>query len=183
MNRSLFITIHMYLAAFFAPFVLLVCISGGLYLIGIKGSTETEAIYQSWDVEELRAELKDAPALNLSVAKLLGEAGVADYEFEYVKVKGDTLYTRPTSRQYYIIKLGDAVDISRATPSLQAAMMELHMGHGPTAFKTFQKFFAIGLLLVIGSGLWLGLSAPRLRTRTLAAAGGGSLAFLLVVLL
>ena len=40
MNRKTLITIHMYLSAFFAPMVLLVAISGGLYLIGIKGSVE-----------------------------------------------------------------------------------------------------------------------------------------------
>ena len=44
MNRKLLITIHMYLAAFFAPAVLLVAISGGLYLIGVKGEVEQETI-------------------------------------------------------------------------------------------------------------------------------------------
>ena len=37
MSRTLLVTIHMTLAAFFAPFVFLVAISGGLYLIGVKG--------------------------------------------------------------------------------------------------------------------------------------------------
>ena len=91
--------------------------------------------------------------------------------------------TRPTSRTHYVIELSEGVAISRAEPSLQAAMMELHMGHGPTAFKTFQKFFAAGLIFIILSGLWLGLSSSRLRPRTLAAAAGGAGAFLLVLLI
>ncbi len=49
MNRALFIRIHMYLAAFFAPFVLLVSISGGLYLIGVKGSVTEQALFQFAD--------------------------------------------------------------------------------------------------------------------------------------
>jgi len=34
MNRKLLVTVHLYLASFFTPAVLLVAISGGLYLIG-----------------------------------------------------------------------------------------------------------------------------------------------------
>ena len=183
MNRALFITIHMYLSAFFAPFVLLVATSGGLYLLGVKGSVTTEPVYAADDGSALAAKLDDGEALKGEVQSLLAEAGVADYRFEYVKVKGSTLYTRPTSRLHYVIDLADGVSVNRATPSLQAAMMELHMGHGPTAFKNFQKFFALGLVFIILSGLWLGLSAARLRGRTLAAAGVGAAAFLTVLVL
>ena len=45
MNRALFITVHMYLSAFFAVFVLLVSISGGLYLLGYKGSVEQSPVF------------------------------------------------------------------------------------------------------------------------------------------
>jgi hypothetical protein len=121
--------------------------------------------------------------LKQAVEALLAEAGVTDYGFEYVKVKSSALYTRPTSRTHYVIELSDTVTVARATPSLQAAMMELHMGHGPTTFKTFQKIFALGLIFVIASGLWLGLSSARLRLRTLVAAGLGGGLFLLAVVL
>ena len=183
MNRTLFVTIHMYLSAFFAAFVLLVAFSGGLYLVGVKGSVEKETVYEAGaGAAALNAALKDADALKSGVEALLLDAGVEAYEFEYVKVKGSTLYTRPTSRTHYVIGLGDGVTVTRAEPSLQAAMMELHMGHGPGIFKTFQKFFALGMVFIILSGLWLGLSSARLRPRTLAAAGAGGLVFLLAVL-
>jgi hypothetical protein len=52
MDRKLLITIHMYLAAFFAPAVLLVAISGGLYLAGVKGNVEQETIYSRIFQEE-----------------------------------------------------------------------------------------------------------------------------------
>jgi hypothetical protein len=182
MNRSLFITIHMYLSAFFAAFVLLVSISGGLYLLGVKGSIAKETVYSAPASAGLSASLNDPPALKAAVEALLAEAGVQDYRFEYVKVKGSTLYTRPTSRAHFVIELADGVSVTRATPSLQAAMMELHMGHGPGAFKNFQKVFAAGLIFIIMSGLWLGLSSSRLRARTLGAAGLGAAAFLAVLL-
>jgi uncharacterized iron-regulated membrane protein len=179
MNRKTLITIHMYLAAFFAPFVLLVCISGGLYLVGVKGEVQQESIYSQPGV----ALDTKSPGLKADVDRLLALAGVEGYDFEYVKVKGETLYTRPTSREHYVIKQGQGqLEVTRATPSLQSRMVELHKGHGPTLFKTFQKVFAVGLMFVILSGLWLGLSAAHLRRSTLFTAAGGAVVFLFLAL-
>ncbi len=179
MDRKVLITIHMYLSAFFAPAVLLVAISGGLYLVGIKGEVEQESIYRSEDVfiDTGSASLKN------DVDALLSRAGVEAFSFEYVKVKGTTLYTRPTSTAHYIINLdSDAVEVVHARPSLQKRMIELHMGHGPTAFKTFQKFFAAGLLFVIISGLWLGISSEGLRRSTSLTLVAGTLVFGLLLI-
>ena len=179
MSRKLLITIHMYLAAFFAPAVFLVAISGGLYLVGVKGEVIEQSIYTG----PANALDTTAASLRTDVETLLATAGVADYDFEYVKGKGNTLYTRPTSREHYVIKLqGQQVEIVHAVPSLQSRMIELHKGHGPTAFKTFQKVFAMGLLFIVASGLWLGLSAAGLRRRTLLTTLAGSMLFLALVL-
>lgn len=179
MNRKTLITIHMYLAAFFAPFVLLVSISGGLYLVGVKGEVQQASIY-----EQARPHLDTkSPDLKGEVERLLADAGVEGYSFEYVKVSGSRLFTRPTSREHYVINQGaGSVEVIHAQPSLQSRLVELHKGHGPTAFKTFQKVFALGLLCVILSGLWLGLSAAHLRRKTLLTAAGGVAVFLLLAL-
>lgn len=179
MNRKLFITIHMYLSAFFAPAVLLVAISGGLYLLGVKGEVEQESIFSS---DEITLDTKSS-SLKTEVSDLLASAGVQGYSFEYVKVKGSTLYTRPTSADHFVITLhDDGVEVVQASPSLQSRMIELHKGHGPGLFKTFQKIFALGLVLIILSGLWLGISAARLRKTTLLTAGAGTLIFILLLL-
>ena len=179
MDRKLLITIHMYLAAFFAPAVLLVAISGGLYLVGVKGQVEQEAIYSS---DNVTIDSKSA-SLNADVAALLADAGVEGYSFEYVKVSGANLYTRPTSSDHYIIQLKKGgAEVLLARPSLQSRMIELHKGHGPSAFKTFQKAFAVGLIFIILSGLWLGISAARLRRSTLLTAGAGAVVFLLLLI-
>ena len=178
MDRKLLITIHMYLSAFFAPAVLLVAISGGLYLIGIKGEVREESVYSS-DTVSIDS---SSSTLHEDVAKLLTTAGVQDFSFEYVKVKGATLYTRPTSTEHYIIHLqSPGVELVHAQPSLQKRMIELHMGHGPTAFKTFQQAFALGLIFVIVSGVWLGLSAAHLRRSTLMTISAGTALFVLLL--
>lgn len=180
MSRKLLITIHMYLSSFFAPFVFLVAISGGLYLAGVKGEVELKSIYQGPSAG-LDA---SSSSLHSDIGQLLAQAGVSDYAFETVKVKGDTLYTRPTSRQHYVVKLDtNNVEVFHAQPSLQSALIELHKGHGPSFFKTFQQVFALSLVLVIASGLWLGLSANNLRRSTLLTSLAGSVVFLLLVIL
>jgi hypothetical protein len=179
MNRKLLITIHMYLAAFFAPAVILVALSGGLYLAGIKGNVAQEVVYSSSDI---KIDGK-SPSLHSDVADLLSRAGVHDFTFEYVKVKGDTFYTRPTSTDHYVIKSDTgSVEVLHARPDLQGRMIELHKGHGPEAFKTFQKVFAVGLVAIILSGLCLGLSAHKLRRTTLLTTGAGAIVFLLLLL-
>lgn len=178
MSRSLFITIHLYLSSFFAAAVILVALSGGLYLLGIKGTVATTEVNTVMGGTALLADPSKS-----AVSAALDGAGVTDFHFDYVKVRGDTLYTRPTSETHYILAIvGDAITVSRAEPSLQARMMELHMGHGPLAYRTFQKFFAAGMLLIILSGLWLGLSSPRLRKTTLISAGGGLAIFALLIM-
>lgn len=179
MDRKFLVTIHMYLAAFFAPAVLLVAISGGLYLVGVKGTIEEDVIYRDADL------LIDPKSESLrgDVFALLGRAGVTSYSFEYVKVKGDILYTRPTSSDHYIIHLSEGgVELVHAQPSLQSRMIELHKGHGPTAFKTFQQAFAIGLICIMLSGLWLGLSSTRQRLTTAMVTVIGTAVFALLLL-
>ena len=179
MDRKLLIKIHMYLAAFFTPAVLLMAISGGLYLLGVKGQVQEETIF-SKSQASIDA---GSPSLQAEVDSLLREAGVDSFSYEYVKVSGNRLYTRPTSSDYYVIESSAAgLKIIQAQPSLQKRLIELHKGHGPTAFKTFQKVFAVGLLLIMISGLWLGLSNARLRPSTLVSAGAGAVFFALLLI-
>lgn len=179
MNRKLLVTLHLYLAAFFAPAVLLVATSGGLYLAGVKGTLEKDTLFSS---SEASIDT-NSDSLNADVAALLADAGVTTYHFETVKVSGTSLYTRPTSSDHYIIKLdGAGAEVVRARPSLQYRMMELHKGHGPAAFKTFQKAFAIALIFIILSGLWLGISAARLRNSALLTTAAGAIVFALLLL-
>ena len=179
MNRKSLITIHLYLAAFFAPMVFLVAISGGLYLLDIKGGVSSEPIMGpvATTLDPKSANLKE------QVDAVLAEGGIA-FDYEYVKVGGNQLYTRPTSKQHYVLTLADGqVTVVRQTPTIQMRMIELHKGHGPQWFKSFQKLFALGLFLVIFSGLVLGFTSPLMKSKTLAASLTGFVVFAALVLL
>mgnify|MGYP003324753173 FL=1 len=178
MARALLIKLHLYFSAFFAAAIVLVAVSGGLYLIGIKGSVEQTMVGSLDSGEALLADPSHA-----AVDAALAGVGVADFDFDYVKQSGSRLTTRPTTRPFYTLDIeGDEVTVQYNTPSLQKRMIELHMGHGPSAYKTYQQFFAAGMLFVMLSGLWLGLSSDRLRTTTLITSGSGLLLFVLLVL-
>ena len=178
MARALLIKLHLYFSAFFAAAIVLVAVSGGLYLIGIKGSVEQTMVGSLDSGEALLADPSHA-----AVDAALAGVGVADFDFDYVKQSGSRLTTRPTTRPFYTLDIeGDEVTVQYNTPSLQKRMIELHMGHGPSAYKTYQQFFAAGMLFVMLSGLWLGLSSDRLRTTTLVTSGSGLLLFVLLVL-
>ena len=173
MTRTLLIKLHLYLSAFFSAAIVLVAVSGGLYLIGIKGSIEQTPVGVSTGSQLLQ----DPSEAN--VHAVLASLGVSDFEFEYVKQKGSQLITRPTTRPFYTLDIsGDEAVVKFNEPSLQKRMIELHMGHGPTAYKTYQQVFAAGMLFIILSGLWLGLSSARLRLSTAVISGTGVLLFL-----
>ena len=173
MARALLIKLHLYCSAFFAAGIILVAVSGGLYLIGIKGTIEQTLVGSLTTGQQLS---QDPSETNVQAA--LASLGVADFEFEYVKRKGSQLITRPTTRAFYTLHIsGDKAVVHYNEPSLQKRMIELHMGHGPTAYKTYQKVFAAGMLFIILTGLWLGLSSARLRFSTSVISGAGVLLF------
>ena len=173
MARALLIKLHLYCSAFFAAGIILVAVSGGLYLIGIKGTIEQTLVGTLTTGQQLSQDPREA-----NVQAALASLGVADFEFEYVKQKGSQLITRPTTRPFYTLDIsGDEAMVQYNEPSLQKRMIELHMGHGPTAYKTYQKVFAAGMLFIILTGLWLGLSSARLRVSTAMISGAGVLLF------
>jgi hypothetical protein len=177
--RRLLINIHLYLAAFLAPMLVLVAISGGLYLLNIKGEVSRESVtLPAGSMLDTKASTLEA-----DVRALLAEAGI-DHEFEYLRVGGNKVVTRPTSRQHYQFDLSaTGLTATRNTPDLQGRMMELHKGHGPGLFKDFQKVLAVGLMFIVLSGLWLGISARGLRNKTLLSTAAGLIVFVVVAFL
>ena len=59
-------------------------------------------------------------------------------------------------------------------------MMELHKGHGPQIFKSYQKFVALLLLGVVLGGILVGLLAKTYRRQTTIAVTVGVVLFILV---
>ena len=178
MRRKL-ILLHLVFAGVMAPAFLLLAVSGGLYLLGVKGTTA------SAQVPVAAGASLDFGAADIDAAtrRFLAEAGI-EHDFEYVKHRGDTLDLRPTSRPYLVIAASeDGPRVARHEPDLQKAMIELHKGHGPQLFKLYQKVVAVALIGVVLGGVAVGLLAPVWRRTTIMSVVVGTAAFAALALL
>ena len=164
----------MYFAAFMAPTFLLVALSGGLYLLGNKGSVQSELLtLPANSTLNFQSE-----TLESDIRSLLETAGV-DHKFEYVKANDQRAETRPTSRTHIEFSQSDqGLQAKINKPNLQFAMMELHKGHGPKLFKLYQLLVALALMGVVLGGLAVGLLAKSLRRRVLITSAVGLTIFL-----
>lgn len=177
--RRLIVLMHLCGAAFMAPAFILVSISGGLYLIGNKGAVESETLSLAPDAELYFK----SGVIETQVRNLLTRSDI-DYKFEYIKNRGNSIELRPTSRTYITLaQTPGGLTATRHTPNFQKSMIELHKGHGPTAFKTYQKLVALALFFVILGGLMAGLLSKVYRKKTLTFLAIGSAAFAYLALI
>lgn len=176
MQRKILVNLHLLFASLFAPLIILMSLSGGLYLFGYKGSYDKEFVVF---VPQVQLD-KNSKTLDQE-ARALFEQYQIEVDFEYLKAKSSGFYTRPTHRQYYQLNHFDGgTGIVRVQPDFIGSIVELHKGHGPWAFKWFEKILALVLIMVLLSGIWLGLKRKDLRIKTLAAFGAGSLLLVLL---
>jgi uncharacterized iron-regulated membrane protein len=179
MSRKFFVSIHLYLAAFFSPIVIVMAVSGGLYLLDYKGEISRTVVGQ---VAGVRLDA-DSETLHAEVVALLVSLNI-DTQVEEVRVGGDSFNTRPSSRVSYSLRQTDTgIEVEELNPNLQAIMMELHKGHGPAIYVVLQKIFALGLVLIMLSGLYLGWMSSMYRGKTLLLSGLGLLVFVSLVLI
>lgn len=178
MPRKLLINIHLYLAAFFTPFIIIVSVSGGLDAAGIGMDTKETLVHT---LENTQLDLQSENLME-EVKAALAMAEI-NHRFEQVRARGDSATTRPSSRVHYTLKNHNgALEITERNPSIVRVFMELHKGHGPKLFKIFEIAFGLALFFIAMSGLWLGLANRGLRKKTLVITGVGLVVFLTLAL-
>lgn len=185
MNRQLLTKLHLVLAALMFPAIVMFLITGGLYTWGEKGAWHEEvaqiqlaAPLAAADEATLRqiarAQLqsRDIP-LPSGPAKLDGDGAAASYQWTGAR---SDIVLRPTAdpRQ---------VEMTIKQASFHRWMVQLHKAKGSTVFKAYATFLAIALLLLVASGLTMGLQTPALRGLTIASGLVGAVAFLGAALL
>ena len=171
--RNWLVLAHLLMASALAPAFLLVAVTGAMDLADIEAEvTETKLVMPAGLVID-----PDSPAIEQEVAAVLEANGLA-IAFESLRVRPELITTRPTSRDFVRIqKADDEWTATLNQPDFQYSMMELHKGHGPAAFKTYQIVAGITLFLVIFGGLIVGLMAKPYRRKTSAAFAAGAAVF------
>jgi len=118
--------------------------------------------------------------LDADVRALLADANIK-HDFEYIRNRGTVIQLRPTSKTYLEFKQSpQGLSATRVKPDTVRSMMELHKGHGPQIFKSYQKLVALLLLGVVLGGILVGLMAKAYRRQTIIAVIGGIVVFILV---
>ncbi len=172
MNRQLLVKIHLYFSAFFAPFLLLMAVTGTFYLLGYKGSVEKEKITS---VLVTHAKLNED-----SIRSYLKEID-PEYTFEYLKTSSGLIMTRPTTRMNYEFKQsGDQYTIYRVKPNFLKSIIEVHKGHGPKILKGLQTILGVSLMIILVSGMLIAFATKRDQKPTLILMSAGG--FVLLVL-
>lgn len=146
MKRKYWLKIHLVLVGLFFPLLILIPLSGTLYLLGSKGEVKkTDAFTTS------QTFTRDASILR----EILKTKGIK-FDFESVKDKGNYVILRPSTRVHYEVHQElEGMKFVLITPNLISIMQELHFGHGPKFVKTLQIIFGFTFFLVLLSGLVL----------------------------
>lgn len=177
-SRRILINLHLIFAGIMAPAFLMLAVSGGLYLLNIKGTTDdTPVILADGAALDFQSETLEA-----DVRALLVRSDI-NHRFEYIRDRGQTIELRPTSRTYLTLsQTPEGLSATRHDPDLQKSMIELHKGHGPTLFKLYQKLVAILLIGVVLGGVLVGLLSPAYRGKTLVSLVVGTVLFFILAL-
>ena len=172
LKRKNWIWIHILLAGAFLPFFLILPLSGSLILLQEEGElTKTVA----FEVErEFTSDEKE-------VRQIFKDQGI-DYDFDYIRGRGDRFMTRPTTRPFYEVEKKDGKMVfTKAEPSLLRILKEVHFGHGPKPLRTFEMIFGFAFLLVNISGLFLMYSLKKMLPIFLGSVGLGIAVFFLLL--
>ena len=173
--RKYLVLTHLWAAGLMAPAFALHAISGGLYLMNIKGEASTERVALPVNAKlDFKSE-----TLETDVRSLLESANLK-HDFEYIRNRGSLIQLRPTSKTYLEFKqTPQGLSATRVKPNTVRSMMELHKGHGPQLFKSYQKLVALLLLGVVFGGILVGLLAKAYRRHTVIAVVVGVISFIL----
>lgn len=178
MNRKLYLNIHLYLAAFFLPFLLLMPITGVSYLLGEKGAKVSRVEFSTNEVPPQDKNQQQEWIKNQF------ENNKIDFDWEYIKPNGNDLILRPSSKDHYIVSVqADKTDFIKIEPNLLLKLIELHKGHGPSLFKSLEISAGIGLILLTISGIFLSFYSRSLRKKFLLPLIIGSIVTILAIII
>lgn len=177
-TRQLIIKLHLIVAAFMFPAIVMFLGTGALYTWGNTGEyVDTKhSIALSQPLSDDKDALKKVAAAELTrlgIAPPSGSPSVRKlgdaYRFEWSGANRD-VYLEPT----------DDAAVGKLTvkeTTTHRRLVQLHKAKGTTAFKLYASVLAGSLLLLVISGLIVSLTSPVYRRLTIITAGLGALAF------
>jgi hypothetical protein len=183
-TRALITKVHLLLAAFTFPAILMFLVTGALYTWGITGENdETEhAIALSAPLEPAEQAVKALVVTELNKlgfaepsgrTRLRGEG--ADWTFDWSGARSEvTVVPGETA---------NSVKMTVKQPTFYRVFVQLHKAKGATLFRVYASFVAFTLFMLVATGLILSFAIPAFRTMTIWTSAIGAVAFVAAVML
>lgn len=184
MNRLFLTKLHLVLAAFMFPAVLMFLATGALYTWGSKGAwhEETVAVTLDQPLASDEALLKQIALAELARRGLPAPSGTAS-----VSEAGEPASLEWSgARSEASVKATDNPLVAEVTvkqASFHRWLVQLHKAKGSTFFKAYATLLAGVLFLLVLSGVVMGLQSAPLRRLTIGSSLAGAGAFVGFVLL
>ncbi|NVE93800.1 PepSY domain-containing protein [Altererythrobacter lutimaris] len=184
MNRAFLTKLHLILAAFMFPAVLMFLITGALYTWGEKGAWYEETATIA--LEQPLSEQSEGAITNLAVQELASrELPMPSGNLSVTEGEGASL-TWNGARAEIELAATDNPLVAEATireASFHRWLVQLHKAKGSDYFKVYATLLASVLFLLVASGVIMGLQVKALRRITIASSVVGLFAFVGAVLL
>lgn len=183
-NRLFLTKLHLILAGFMFPAMLMFLATGALYTWGSKGEWHEETVSVVLD-QPLAADQRGLESIALAeLAKrgLPAPSGEASVSGE----GADIALSWTGARSEATVKATDdpsLVEVTVKEASFHRWLVQLHKAKGSTIFKVYATFLAFVLFVLVASGVILGLQVKPYRRLTIGSGVAGVVAFLGFVLM
>ena len=179
MSRAFLTKLHLVVAAFMFPAILMFLVTGALYTWGSKGEwlEHSARVSLSSPLSADEAALKAVARAELDKRGLPVPSGAAT-----VSEAGDPVsLTWTGARSEASVTATEDPLVAEVTvreATLHRNLVQLHKAKGSDVFKVYATILAVVLFLLVASGLVLGLQVRALRRMTIASSLVGAAAFL-----
>lgn len=184
MNRAFLTKLHLILAAFMFPAVIMFLITGALYTWGNKGAWYEESA--NILLKQPLTEQSEGEITNLAVQELLGrDLPMPSGKLAVTEGEGASLTWNGARAEIELTATDDPM-VAEATireASFHRWMVQLHKAKGSDYFKVYATLLASVLFLLVLSGVIMGMQVKALRGITIASSALGAVAFVGAVLL
>lgn len=182
--RRILTVVHLSLAAFFFPVALMFAFTGGLYTLSIKGGYQETSLAVVID-EPLKPEL--AALVSLAERELQTAGSPVPSGGASVKKAGTSFEMEWTGADRDVV-LRPTADPLRAELIIKDTgpwrhFVQLHKAKGSDVARGISVAWAVGLVVILGSGLLMAWTAPAYRQLALRASGAGLATFIAYLLL
>ena len=178
MSRTFLTKLHLIIAAFMFPAVLMFLVTGVLYTWGNKGDwiEETVSVQLAAPLAADEGALKALAVTELDKRGLPSPSGSAS-----VSEPGE-----PVSLQWTGAKSEASVaatddplvaEVTVKEATFHRNFVQLHKAKGSDVFKVYARFLGFVLFLLVASGLVVGLQVKALRRITVLSSVAGAIAF------